>query len=453
MPPSLDQDLGFSQGIEISMFKHSSLSLRLTLSLYPFSQGLPGSMKSVFTPSRPSHFRTAFAVSSGNAGKITAMLGQAAPYPRRPPHDLDVDPWLFNAANGTLVLAPPGGEISDDDPISRRAVTRDDLITKLAVAEHDPEATAPQFLKFLEQIMPDAGLQAFLQRIFGYCLTGDVSEQVLFVFFGAGSNGKSTLTEVIRDVIGDYCVTVPIQTFLHNDRRGGGDATPDLARLPGARLVLAAEPEVGDRLSESTVKTITGGERVAARHLYEKQFEFDPMFKLILSCNVKPNVRGQDKGIWRRILMVPFDQSFEAGEIDEHLKQKLRSERGGHPELAAGRLSGVAGNRPGRARPGAGRNGRLSQRKPIPSASLSRTCTIEHETARVRASELYQTYIAWCMAGALEPRSRTAFGRRMNDLRIERETVGVVFYRGIELRHDLEFLADDSGDGGQGDGE
>lgn len=108
-------------------------------------------------------------------------------------------------------------------------------------------------------------------------------------------------------------MTVDITSFMHDERRRGGAPTPDLAKLPGTRLVTAAEPNAGDTLSEKIVKTITGGEKLAVRHLYRDVFEMEPTFKLVISCNQRPAIRGQDKGIWRRVLLVPFTQTFGDG--------------------------------------------------------------------------------------------------------------------------------------------
>src|SRR5262249_29253323 len=121
----------------------------------------------------------------------------------------------------------------------------------------------------------------------------------------------------------------PIQSFLHDDRRGGGDATPDLARLPGIRAVMASEPERGSRLSEAVVKTVTGGEKVVARRLFEGQFEFDATFKVILSANEKPRIIGQDEGIWRRIVLVPFNAFVPHERRDKRLLDRLKAEASG----------------------------------------------------------------------------------------------------------------------------
>lgn len=259
-----------------------------------------------------------FGNASGNAPKISAMLTEAAPHLRRPPADMDRDPMLLNVANGTLDLSALDAGLRSHD--------RDDRITRVAPVAFDPDADCPRFREFLDRILPDKEVHVFVQTFFGYALTGDTGEQKLAAFHGAGANGKSTLQNIVAAVMGDYAMTTPIDSFLHNNRKGGGDATPDLARLPGARLVIASEPEIGARISESVVKAITGGDMMAVRRLHKEFFEFRPEFKLVFSCNIKPTIRGADEGIWRRIMLVPFDKQILRGGDCRHGNAHIRPE-------------------------------------------------------------------------------------------------------------------------------
>jgi hypothetical protein len=128
----------------------------------------------------------------------------------------------------------------------------------------------------------------------GYSLTGATVEQSLLLLQGQGANGKSTLIETMLWVFGDYGLTLPFASLLHDERRRGGEATPDLARLPGARLVVASEPEVNARFSESLIKQFTGCDRISVRHLNQGFFDFHPKFKLVLAFNNRPQIRGHD---------------------------------------------------------------------------------------------------------------------------------------------------------------
>jgi putative DNA primase/helicase len=125
------------------------------------------------------------------------------------PNVLDNDPWLLNVKNGTIDLRT--GELKPHDP--------DDMITKLAPVEYDPEARAGIFEAFLERILPSEDMRTFVQRAVGYSLTGDVSERVFFILHGLGKNGKSTLLEAVKAVLGDHAMTTPVRNPPAQDRR------------------------------------------------------------------------------------------------------------------------------------------------------------------------------------------------------------------------------------------
>ena len=181
------------------------------------------------------------------------MQREAAPRRVRVADDMDRDSALLTVLNGTVELLAR---------TRLREHRREDLLTRLAPVLFDEGARAPVFEAFVERIVPDAEVRAFLQRWFGYCLTGDTSEQVVVMLWGAGSNGKSTLLFCLGHVFEDLHEPLPFASFVKDDRRRGSEATPDLALLPGARLVTASEPETGARLSESMIKWMTGGERM-----------------------------------------------------------------------------------------------------------------------------------------------------------------------------------------------
>jgi len=385
-----------------------------------------------------------FGIVSGNIGKIEGMLKAAAPYLRRTPDQLDAGPLLLNCENGTLDLGV--------SPPVLRPHARGDLITHLAPVAYDPEAGCDTWRNFLARILPDPDLRLFLQTWFGYCLSALTVEQRLVLAYGTGANGKTVLMNAVAHVLGDYAATVPIETFLHQGRRGGGDATPDLARLPGRRLVVAAEPETGARLAESMVKAATGGEAIAVRHLYENQFEFLPSFKLMISANVKPSIRGQDEGIWRRVLLLPFNVFIPEAERDRHLLDRLKAEAAG---ILNWMLDGWMVYR---------ERGLVVPDKVLAATELYRSesdsvreflagCTVLSPTGEITAKHLHRVYCAWAAANALEPLTGAAFGRRMTALGIERRKVGVKIYVGLDLSADgLRFLDELSSRGGAGDG-
>jgi putative DNA primase/helicase len=211
-------------------------------------------------------------------------------------NQLDEKRSLLGVQNGAI-------DLSDG---SLKAPTQRDYITMLASIVYDPAAACPVFGKFLDRIMGgDAELIAYLQRVIGYSLSGYTSEQCLFFLYGAGANGKSTLLNLLRDLLGpSYCKYTPTETITV--RPGKTGATPELARLPGARTVMTNEIEDNSWLAESLIKQMTGGDPLTARNLYQDYFEFVPQFKLFIAGNHKPIIRGDDIGIWRRIHLIPF---------------------------------------------------------------------------------------------------------------------------------------------------
>jgi putative DNA primase/helicase len=239
---------------------------------------------------------------------------------------LDPAPHLLNVANGTVDLRT--GKLRPHDPR--------DLITRVCPVDYDPTATAPLWARFQDEIADgDADLVAYKQRAIGYTATGETSEQALFIAYGSGSNGKSTELELVGEVLGDYATAAPFSTFASGDgqaRRFG------LAPLAGARYVRATEGNAGDKLAEGIVKALTGSDTVVGEYKGRDQFEFRPRLKLWLGTNHRPETKGTDRGLWRRLQLVPYDVTFTAPtkadphphrKLDRELADKLRREMPG----------------------------------------------------------------------------------------------------------------------------
>lgn len=232
------------------------------------------------------------------------------------PSELDLDRYLFNAEKKTIKLK--NGEAYEPK--------QDDLLTKKSLFVYDKEAKCPTWEMFLMQIFNnDLDLIHFVQKAFGYTLSGDVSEQCMFILFGSGANGKSTLLNVIQNLFGDYAVSTITDTFMKKN----SEQTNDLARLKNARLVIASEAEENKPMSESLIKQITGGDKISARFLYGEYFDFFPTFKIFMATNHKPKISGGDNGIWRRIKLIPFTISIPEEKRDRHLTEKLMEENSG----------------------------------------------------------------------------------------------------------------------------
>ena len=253
---------------------------------------------------------------SESAQKIAAMLtmAQSELALEAEPQDFDAHPLLLNTPTCAVDLR--SGERLVHDPELR--------FTQVAGASYEPDAECPLWTAHLERIFAgDAELIGFLQRFAGYCLTGRTGEQVVCIFHGNGANGKSVTTETLRAVLGDYAASVDPKS-LAISRNDGPRA--DLARLAGARFVTAAESSVDAQLDEALIKAATGGEPLTVRHLFKDPFEYKPAFKVVLSTNHKPEIRGTDLGIWRRVRLVPFDVTIPEREQDRDLPTKLHAE-------------------------------------------------------------------------------------------------------------------------------
>jgi len=224
----------------------------------------------------------------------------------------DVDPMLLNT---------PGGIVDLRTGVIRPAMAEDYMTKITAVA---PGGACPLWHRFLETVTGDnPGLEKYLQVACGYSLTGLTTEEVLLFLHGQGANGKSVFIRTVSGALGSYHTAAPVETFLDSQV----DRHPtELAMLRGARMVTAAETEQGRRWSESKIKTLTGGDKVAARLMRQDYFEFYPQFTLWVFGNHKPGLRSVDKAISRRLRLLPFTTTIPDDERDNGLGDKLKAE-------------------------------------------------------------------------------------------------------------------------------
>jgi putative DNA primase/helicase len=202
---------------------------------------------------------------------------------------------------------------------------RDDNLTKLAGAGVGDSGDCPRWKQFLKDVTAgDTELQAYLQRVAGYCLTGSTREEVFFFAYGTGGNGKTTFVETLAAVLGSYARNVPAETFM--DSKHERHPT-ELAAMQGYRLIIAAEVKRGARWHETRVKEVTGGDTVSARYMRQDFFEYRPQFKLVISGNHKPRLRSVDEAMRRRLHLLPFIVTIAKGTRDLGLKAKLLEER------------------------------------------------------------------------------------------------------------------------------
>jgi putative DNA primase/helicase len=332
--------------------------------------------------------------------KIRAMLELAKSEAPIAPDELDAAPWLLNASNGTIDLRT--GEL--------REHRREDLITKLIPVEYDPKATAPTWAAALERTLPSPTLRAFFKKLCGYAITGDVSEHILAVLYGTGANGKSTILNALLEVAGDYGMQAAPDLLV---AKKGAHPT-EVADLFGKRLVASIEVEDGRRLAESLVKQLTGGDKVRARRMRQDFWQFDPTHKVFMAVNHKPEVRGTDTAIWRRIRLIPFTETIPPAEQDKKLPEKLRAELSG---ILAWAVEGcLEWRREGLQAPDEVRKatGQYRSEMDVIGAFLQDECEIGLDY-REPFTIVYKRYEEWCEDGGERAETRRKFNARLKE--------------------------------------
>lgn len=234
--------------------------------------------------------------------------------------ELDKDDFLINCRNCVL-------DLSEDQP-KMLEHNADLLLSKICNASYNPAATCTLWEKTVNEIMQgDTAKIKYLQKMSGRFLTGDTSEEEFYIFFGATTrNGKSTITELLLYLLGDYATTISPESLAIKANKDSRTASPDIAKLAGTRLVVASEPPRRMLFDSSLVKTLTGRDTVSARFLHENEFQFKPKFKLILNSNYLPVISDKTVFSSNRVKVVPFERHFTEKEQNKHLKEQLQQE-------------------------------------------------------------------------------------------------------------------------------
>jgi putative DNA primase/helicase len=292
---------------------------------------------------------------------------------------------LLNVLNGTIDLRT--GTMTPHRP--------EDRITKLAPVVFDPAARCPLWDSFLNTIMADEQAKTrYLQRILGMCLTGDVREQALFLFYGTGANGKSVSLDTMTGLMGDYATEAAPDLLI--ERRNPEHPT-EQADLCGRRLVVASETEEGGRLRVQLIKRLTGNARIKARYMRQDFFEFTRTHKLVMATNNKPAVRETTHAVWRRLKLIPFTVTIPDLEQDKNLLDKLRAER---PGILNWAIAGcLAWQRGGLDTPEAVDKATAeyeSEQDPL-TDFLAERCIVD-KAAFVTRADIYKAYTAWAEA-------------------------------------------------------
>ena len=352
-----------------------------------------------------------FARGSQNANKIAAMIHMAESDKPVDAKLLDSDEHLLNCLNGTIDLRT--GKLIPH--------TQNNLCTKLAPVTYDPSATCPIFDAFLNRIMNNnKALIGFLQRAFGYGLTGSARDRVMFFLIGSGNNGKTTLLEIFKVILGDYAGQITANALMTKT-----DSDADMltnALLKGRRFVTSSEAEQGAKLAEARVKQMTGGGSLMGRRLCHSPFEFSPTHKLFVDANYKPKIRYTDNAIWNRIRLIPFEVTIPTEEIDAKLPDKLRAETSG---ILAWAVRGcVEWQRHGLGNPNEISAAVVEYRDQmdIVKEFIEDKCELS-PSLKTKNSELHAAYATWCAANNHEIMTPNEFVNRLA------KTPGLTSYR------------------------
>lgn len=312
----------------------------------------------------------------------------------------DSEPFLLGVQNGVLDLRT--GKL--------RAAKPEDRITLRTAVPFEPSAKCPRFEQFVCEIfLDDVELIGYVKRAIGYCLTGDVSEQCLFLCYGEGANGKSVLLEIFRYVLGGLAHNLPFSAF---ELTGRSTIPHDLAGVVAKRFVTSAETNENVRFNEARLKAISGGDTCTARFLFQEFFSFDPTAKFWLAFNHKPRVTDDSHGFWRRIRLIPFPVKFEGGRADKDLLGKLKAEGAG---ILAWAVRGcLAWQREGLGEPSAVRAATKLYREE--SDALATFLEERYESSPksvVGSTQILEEFKQWAEANGEEPLSPRALSDRL----------------------------------------
>lgn len=343
------------------------------------------------------------ALASESQRKIKAMIELAKSESAVEPETFDQDPFVINLKNGTFNL-------STLEFAPHRA---EDLITKQMNVEYNPKAECPRWEEFLRKIFQEnEEMIDFVQRALGYSLTGDVSEDCLFICWGSGQNGKSTFFKTLMHIFGDYAKDTPSETFLLKKNDG---IPNDIARLRGARLVVASETPEGRRINEVLIKKLTGRDKITARFLRQEFFEFEPTFKIWIITNHKPIVNENSFAFWRRIRLIPFTYTIKESERIPGYEKTLLEEKSGILNwMIEGyikwRLDG------GLKIPTAVKEAteEYQDEMDVLNAFIEECCEVGADK-KVLNSDLYKAYKEWCDRNEENPMSKKSFSLRLQE--------------------------------------
>lgn len=325
----------------------------------------------------------AFCKGSNNRGRLDAMLKVARSEPGIPKisESLDCDHLKLNCLNGTLDLRTR--ELTPHN--------REDYHTKLAGVAYDPDAICIRWGRFIHEIFEGSEeLQSYVRRLAGYTLIGSIDEHILPILYGTGENGKTVFLQTMLSLFGDY--GYPGSSGMLTPVRNSHPT--ELTDLYRRRFVTTSETEQGRYLAESLVKSLTGEQYIKARRMREDFWVFEATHTVWMATNHKPRVRGQDRGIWRRLKLIPFNYCVPPEQRDPTLLDSLRDEL---PGILNWALDGLAEYREhGLLEPSAVTNATAEYRQEMDAIQqfIDECCEVRDDY-QVTTKELFNAFQEW----------------------------------------------------------
>ncbi len=367
-----------------------------------------------------------FVLRSENDARIRAIVNQAKTESNIVIREMDRNPYLLNLKNGTLNLKT--GKLQEHN--------RKDFITKLVDIKYEAKAKCPNWTEFINKIfLGNTELIEYIQKSLGYSLTGDANLQCFYLLHGQGSNGKGTFMKAVLTILGDYAAVLKGSSLM--ERVGDEGARGDLAKLEGKYFVCVNELEDGKSFDEALVKSLSSGadEAIPVRRMYEEEFDLHPTFKMWMTTNKLPKIKGTDNGIWRRVRKIPFEYNFENDEDkDEHFfENKLLPEISGILNWA---IEGcMKWQKEGMHVPDIVKYAIEDYKNDMDVIQrFIEECCIVSETCKVKRANLYEAYCLWCK----ENKEYTLSSRKLNKKLTEKnfqeaKTMGIYYWKGIGL--------------------
>jgi putative DNA primase/helicase len=344
------------------------------------------------------------AAKSEAEGRIMAMVRLARAMRPVCADEFDRDPWLLNTTNGTVDLRT--GTLHPASPA--------DKITHRTACGYHSGVGAPQWCAFVRWVFRgDTEMVDYVQELLGMCISGDITEQMLPVFYGDGANGKSTMLDTIMDLAGTYAGKAPPDLLMA--KRGESHPT-EVADLMGKRLVIASETEEGRKLRTSFVKEATGDREMKARFMRGNFFTFQRTHKLLLATNHKPRVTEGKYSMWRRLRLVPFAATIDDAAQDKRLGEKLMTESVG---ILAWLVAGCRRwyESGGFDEPAAVREATEEYREEEdPIAEFVEACLDLDADGFAQLKDIRRAYVQWCRdCGVERPLSERAMADRIKN--------------------------------------